>query len=246
MLPLPWTPRPIAHRGLHREARGIVENTPSAVLAAIERGYAIEVDVQAAQGGLPVVFHDETLDRLTHATGEIVNLTIEDLRKVTYKASRDRIITIPELLEIVAGRVPLVIEVKTMFGPPGTYERRIASDVAGYKGPLALMSFDPWSMLALKEHAPGIPRGIVSYRWDDDWMPQVSGNRRRSLARLSHLRAVDATFVAYDIDDLPAFPPWWARRVLGGKLFAWTVRTPAQRIKAKRHADAMIFEGFDP
>ncbi len=91
-----------------------------------------------------------------------------------------------------------------------------------------------------------IPRGLTSYRWDDNWMPQVTGGRRKSLAKLSHMAAVGASFIAYDIDDLPSFPPWWARRVRGCQLLTWTVRTPAQRVKAKRLADAMIFEGFDP
>ncbi len=157
MSPPLWSPRPIAHRGLHRSSRGIVENTPSAIKAAIDRGYAIEVDLQPAKGSEPVVFHDETLDRLVDASGKVDTYTVAELRRLAYKATSDRILSLAELLELVDGRTPLLIEVKTMFGPPGDYERQIAAGLARYQGPLALMSFDPWSMMALRDHAPTYP-----------------------------------------------------------------------------------------
>ncbi|MEZ5925014.1 MAG: glycerophosphodiester phosphodiesterase family protein [Hyphomicrobiaceae bacterium] len=240
-----WTLGPIAHRGLHRQSRGIVENTISAVQAAIERGYAVEVDLQPAKGEAPVVFHDDELDRLIDVKGLVKHYTPEELARLPYKATRDRIFTLDELLEEVRGRVPLVVEVKTPFVEPGTYEAAIARACKLYKGPLALMSFDHRSLVALRALAPGIPLGLLSYRWDDDWMPSLGRWEKMKLRNLLYRRAVDAAFVAYDIDDLPAGPPLRARR-RGLPLLTWTVTTEAQRQRAARYADAIIFEGYDP
>lgn len=240
-----WPLGPIAHRGLHRAERGIVENTLSAVTAAMERGYAVEVDLQPAKGEAPVVFHDDELDRLIDVKGLVKHYTAPELAKLPYKATRDRIFTLDQLLETVAGRVPLVIEVKTPFETPGLYEDLIAKACGSYKGPLALMSFDHKSLVHLRRQLPQVPLGLLSYRWDDDWMPAMSRWEKMKLRNLWYRRAVQADFVAYDIDDLPAGPPLRARR-RGLPLLTWTVTTPAQRERAARYADAIIFEGFDP
>lgn len=240
-----WTLGPIAHRGLHRPERGIVENTPSAVKAAMERGYAVEVDLQLAKGDAPVVFHDDELDRLIDVKGLVKHYTPAELARLPYKATSDRIFTLDELLELVAGRVPLVIEVKTPFGAPGAYEQAIARACHPYKGQLALMSFDHRSLVFMKNLLPEVPLGLLSYRWDDDWMPSLGWWEKSKLRNLLYRRAVGAAFVAYDIDDLPAGPPLRARR-RGLPLLAWTVRSEAQRQRAARYADAIIFEGFDP
>lgn len=246
MAPLPWKPGPVAHRGLHDAAKGIVENTTGSVAAALAKGYAVEVDVQAARGAVPMVFHDEVLGRLMTESGSILERTPAELKALRYKGSGDRMMTLPELLEQVAGKVPLYVEVKTLFTPPGDYERQIAAAVAGYRGPLALMSFDPHSMAALRELAPTVPRGLISYRWDDGWMPQLSRLDRLALRLMAHIRKVDPGFLAYDIDDLPALTPFAMRRLFGIPLLTWTVSTTAQRAKAAKYADAIIFEGFEP
>ncbi|MEZ5776127.1 MAG: glycerophosphodiester phosphodiesterase family protein [Hyphomicrobiaceae bacterium] len=246
MRKLPFELGPVAHRGLHDAARGILENTTSSVAAALAKGYRIEVDVQESATGEPVVFHDEELDRLMEAKGLVKALTPPELKRLAYKGSRDTIMTLDELLEMIAGRQPLFLEVKTMFTPPGDYERRIAASVQRYKGPVAVMGFDPWSTLAIKAAAPGLPYGIISYRWDDGWMPQLSSGQRFVLRQLLLARRLRADFIAYDIDDLPAFPPLALKRLFGVPLLTWTVRTPEQQAKARRYADAPIFEGFEP
>ena len=119
MLDRPFPLGPVAHRGLHRPSRGIVENTSSSVEAAIQRGYAVEVDLQAALDDFPVIYHDETLDRLSEATGLVSARSVAELKAIPYRATSDWIFTFDELLEQVAGRVPLFIEVKTLFGQPG-------------------------------------------------------------------------------------------------------------------------------
>src|SRR3954452_20774269 len=113
MTTLGWlTARPIAHRGLHDAGKGIIENTASAAAAAIEGQYGIECDLQISADGEAMVFHDDTLDRLTEQRGPLAALTAAELRQVRYRNSNDRIITLGELLDLVAERVTLVIELK--------------------------------------------------------------------------------------------------------------------------------------
>ena len=247
---IPFPLSPVAHRGLHRPSRGIVENTPSSVEAAIARGYAIEVDLQSALADHPVVYHDETLDRLNNAIGLVSTRSVAELKAIPYKATTDRIFTFDELLEQVAGRVPLFIEVKTMFTTPmfttpGTYERRIAESVRRYRGPLALMSFDPVSLAALRRQRLRVPIGLISYRWDDDWMPQLPLSRRLALKRMAAAAELSPDFIAYDINGLPDPVPTAYCRTNGVPLLTWTVKTQSLRRKAEAIADAIIFEGFD-
>lgn len=241
-----WKLGPIAHRGLHNEAKGIIENTTSSVKAAMAKGYGIEVDVQAARDATPMVFHDEALERIMDAKGLLIERTPAELQRMAYQRCADRMMTLDELLELVAGRSPLLIEIKTLFGKPGEFERKIARSVAAYRGPVALMSFDPYAIGACRQPAPQVPLGLTSYRWDDDWMSEVSASLKRRMRKLKVLPEIGASFVAYDIDDLPALPPLMANRLWGYQLLSWTVRTPEQRAKARKYVDAIIFEGFEP
>jgi glycerophosphoryl diester phosphodiesterase len=175
---LPWTIGPVAHRGLHDAPRGIIENTASAFTAAIEAGYAIETDVQAAADHEPVIFHDDTLDRLTQATGEVVALGPKALQRVPLRETSDRILTLAAFLELVAGRVPVFLEIKTAWDGRQALERNIAARLAQYQGPLAVMSFDPQSMRAMRALASDIPRGLVAMRFTKaDW-PKLSAWQR--------------------------------------------------------------------
>ena len=242
---LAWPLGPIAHRGLHDAARGRIENTASAFEAAIAKGYAIECDLQAADGDAPVVFHDERLERLMEADGVVAAHTVAGLKQLRLRGTADRVQTLDDLLEQVSGRVPLVIEIKTLFGQPGRYEEKIAARLRTYQGPVAVMSFDHRSMASLRTLAPGIPRGLLSYRWDDDWMPLLPTAEKAKLRALTYHAAVAPSFIAYDIDDLPEPAPLDLKQRSGIPLFTWTVRTPEQRERAKLYADAIIFEGFE-
>ncbi|MGI9387983.1 MAG: glycerophosphodiester phosphodiesterase family protein, partial [Methyloligellaceae bacterium] len=148
MPPLDWLIRPIAHRGLHRAQDGIIENTASAFEAAIDANYAIETDVRTSADGQAMVFHDASLDRLTTGDGDVATLAAAELKKTPFRATGDRMQALPDLLDQVAGQVPLVIEVKSDWNDPGPLERRIATDLAEYKGHVAVMSFDPRSVKA--------------------------------------------------------------------------------------------------
>jgi glycerophosphoryl diester phosphodiesterase len=243
---LSWWLGPVAHRVLHDAGKGRIENTPSAFAAAIAKGYAIECDVQAALGDEPMVFHDDALDRLMEAKGPVSARTPAELATLTYREGGDRMPTLAMLLDQVGGQVPLYIEIKTQFGVPGRFEQRIVEIVSGYRGPLALMSFDHRAMLVVRELGAGIPRGLISYRWDDDWMPQLPPAERSKLRNLNYAAEVEPSFIAYDIDDLPEEAPLNLKRRLGIPLLTWTVRSPEQRARAALYADAIIFEGFEP
>lgn len=241
--------RPIAHRGLHDVARGLIENTASAFEAAIAAGCAIECDVRPASDATPMVHHDVTLDRVMQAAGPIGALSPAALARLPYKSSQDRMLSLDGLLELVAGRVALLIEIKNDFvHPDGDALRRIATTVSHYNGPAALMSFDPDVMVRIRRLAPGVPRGLVAgvYRDTGWWSDRLDARRRAALSVLTDAERADIAFTAYHVADLPqpAVTALRQRRKLA--VFAWTVRSASDRAVALDHADAPIFEGEIP
>jgi glycerophosphoryl diester phosphodiesterase len=239
--------RPVAHRGLHDVASGIIENTPSAFAAAIAANYAIECDIQISADGEAMVFHDRTLDRLTTANGRVDAMAADALKKATFRATSDRMITLGELCELVAGRVALLVEIKSQFDGNLQLVRRAAQVLAGYPGHVALMSFDPAPIAALRALAPHLPRGIVAEQryTHPEWSP-LPARTKRALAYFHHALRSRPQFIAYSVKDLTSAIPRLARNVLGIPLLTWTVRTEADRARAARYADQMIFEGFRP
>jgi glycerophosphoryl diester phosphodiesterase len=247
MAPLYWLKRPIAHRGLHDAARGIAENSRSAVIAAMRKGYAIEVDLQCAAGDKPIVFHDATLDRLTDETGPVAAQDVEALRSVPLRGSEDRILSLPDVLAQVGGYVPLVLEVKSTWTRDGAFETNIAQELSGYAGPVAVMSFDPYAVAAFLKCAPALPRGLVAGRFDDaEHWHGLSPVRRFAMRHLLTSAFAQPHFIAYDVKSLPAVAPLVAKALFGLPLLAWTVKTEAERTRALRYADAVIFERIEP
>jgi len=247
MAELYWLKRPIAHRGLHDKTKGIVENSASAVRAAMGAGVAVEVDVQCAANHMPIVFHDATLDRLTAETGPVAARDAAALAKIRLRDSEDCIPSLPALLTLVNGHVPLILEVKSNWTRDGAFEANIAKMLAPYPGPVAVMSFDPHCLAAFRKVAPNLPRGLVAERFSDrrDW-PQLSLWQRLAMRNLFTSAIAWPHFIAYDIDALPAVAPLVARFVFGLPLLTWTVRSQEERERALRYADAMIFEGIAP
>jgi len=245
---LDWlTARPVAHRGLHDAAAGVIENTASAFAAAIGGGFGIETDLQISGDGEAMVHHDFALGRLTHGSRQLAAMTAAGLKDVPFKATTDRIMTLGELCEFVAGRTPLVIELKSRFDGDRRLVTRTAQVLQSYAGPVAVMSFDPGLVEALRQIAPGLPRGIVAERhYEDDEWRGLTKKQRRQLAFLLHAPRTRPHFVAYDVAALPSVGPLIARTVFGLPLLTWTVRTPEERKRTERWADQMIFEGFRP
>ena len=241
------TARPVAHRGLHDRARGIIENMPGAALAAIESNFAVECDIQLTADGEAMVHHDDALGRLTEGAGALLGLSSDALKEVRFKDTAEKMMSLADLCILVRGRVPIIVEIKSHFDRDRRLVRRMAEVLKSYAGPVAGMSFDPDQVVALRELLPQLPRGIVAQRdyTANDW-PEATTSQRDGMRHLKHALGTRPHFVAYWVNDLPAPAPWLARHMFGLPLLTWTVRTPEQRARAGRYADQMIFEGFRP
>ena len=241
------TARPVAHRGLHDKGHGIVENMPAAAQCAVAGSFAIECDIQLSADGEAMVHHDAVLGRLTEGSGRLRDKTALELKAVRFKATAERMITLGELLALIAGRVPLLIEVKSHFDGDRRLVGRMAEALSSYQGPAVGMSFDPDQVAALRELIPSRPRGIIGERYytAQDW-PETSPEQRRDMTHLRHFFRTRPDFVAFHVNDLPSPAPFLAHNLFGCPLLTWTVRTQDQRARAARYADQMIFEGFVP
>jgi len=237
---------PIAHRGLHDAPAGRIENTRAAFQAAIDADLGIECDIRPAAGGLPVVFHDDTIERLIDGKARVMDLTPADLEQLRYRGLEDEaIMSFGELLELVAGRVPLLVEIKSEWEPPDhTFLFRACRMAAYYDGPIALMSFDPAVIDVAKQYAPQVPRGIVSgsFEGGDWWNDTIGPERAARLRDLAEGDTANVDFYAYEVAALQLPAPRRVREELGLPLFTWTVRSAEDRQMAETFADAPIFE----
>jgi glycerophosphoryl diester phosphodiesterase len=239
--------RPIAHRGLHDAARGLIENTSGAVRAALDANYGIEVDVQLSSDGEAMVHHDDVLGRLTEGSGRLDTYTAAELKHIAFRGSSEHMMTLGDLCDLVGGRVTMLVELKSRFDGDGRLPARVAAVLGPDPGPVAPMSFDPRQLAWLRQKSPQLVCGIVAakYRphpyWDlmPPWMRHGMGYLVTALTARPH-------FVAYGVADLPALAPLAARHIFGLPLLTWAVRTEAERRTAYRFADQMIFEGFRP
>lgn len=241
--------RPIAHRALHDRAAGRPENSRAAIRAAIEGGYGIEFDLQLSADDVPVVFHDFHLMRLTGQDGAVRERMAGELGRLRLRGGEEGIPTLAEVLDLVAGRVPLLIEVKDQsheLGPvEGGLEEATAAMLRGYEGPVALMSFNPHAVMALREAAPDVPRGLTTCSFDPaepDWAP--AGD-----ARLDRLRAIEdfeaagACFISHEARDLGR-PRVRELKAQGASLLCWTIRSPEAERAARAVAHNITFEGY--
>ena len=243
MRDLRWlTERPVAHRGLHDISAGIVENTASAFNGAIAGHYSIETDLQISADGEAMVHHDDALGRLVEGSAKLATLPAAEIKAARFKTGSDRILTLGELCDLVAGRVPLVIEFKSHFDGDTRLAARAAAVLKTYKGHAALMSFDPRPIEALRLIAPALPRGIVAMRRYDDW-PGMTPAQQRNLALFLHAPRSRPQFISYQASDLPAPVPTIAR-LFGLPILTWTIRSEAERRRALRYCDQVTFEGF--
>ncbi len=259
--------RPIAHRGLHDPAKGVVENTLAAAEAAVAQDFAIECDVQLSRDEEVFVFHDDTLDRLTDATGALIEKSAAEIRKARIsagavdavaervgRAQRARLQTIPtfsEFLALVAGRVPIVCELKSRFDGDWRIGDRVAALAGGYDGPLALKSFDPDLVAWLRLKHPRLgppgrpcPIGIVAEaRYDDPDWAFLTPDQRRACETFDHRARSEPDFLSWNVNNLPHRTPFFEKQLYGLPVMTWTVRTASQREAARKWADQIVFEG---
>ncbi|WP_323766128.1 glycerophosphodiester phosphodiesterase family protein [Marinovum sp.] len=246
-LPAAFLARPISHRALHDRAQGRPENSRAAIRAAIAQDYGIEIDLQPSADGVAMVFHDDTLDRLTGRQGRVSDFTAEALGGIALSGGDEGIPTLTEVLEIVAGRVPLLIEIKDQdgaMGPDvGVLEQATATALQGYDGPVALMSFNPHAVAEMARLAPDLPRGLTTCGYDaDDW-PELSAETRADLRAIADFDRVGASFISHQITDLGAAPVA-ELRARGVPVLCWTVRTPAEEAEARKLAGNITFEQY--
>ncbi|TNF62726.1 MAG: phosphodiesterase [Rhodobacteraceae bacterium] len=248
-LPPAFLGAPIAHRALHDRAAGRPENSRAAVRAAVAAGYGIEIDIQPSADGVPMVFHDDDLARLTGQSGRIRDVTAERLAALPLLGGDEGVPTLAEVLSIVAGRVPLLIEVKDQDGAMGPnvgpLERRVAEVLAGYSGPVAVMSFNPHSVAALAQAAPAVPRGLTTW----EWAPKEAAEEGVDAATCARLRGipdydrVGATFLSHHHRDL-ARPRVAELKAAGAAVLCWTIRSAEDEAAARAVAQNITFEGY--
>lgn len=246
-LPAAFLETAIAHRGLHNANAGRPENSIEAALAAIENGYGIECDVQVSSDGVPMVFHDDTLERLTEETGAIRARSAADLQSFNLFGGSSPMPTLSALLDLVAGRVPLIVELKDQDGALGEavspMEATTASLLNAYKGNVAVMSFNPNMIARMATLAPDVPRGLVTDPFSGFFWPDVPKSRREELAEIPDYDRVSACFISHLVDDL-ASPAVQKIKAKSASVLCWTVRSATQEAEARQIADNITFEGY--
>ena len=246
-LPVGFLSAPFAHRGLHDAKRGCVENSKSAFQAAIDAGYGIELDLQLSSDGHAMVFHDYELSRLTNARGAIRTKSRDALAKITLSGCDETIPSLPEILKLVAGRVPLLIELKDQdgaMGPDvGPLEQSTADALQNYTGPVAVMSFNPHSIAALAKLSPATPRGLVSCHFPAEHWQLLNEKTRSYLREIPDYNRVNACFISHRHDDLDN-PRIAELKATGAAVICWTIRSHDEEIRARKVADSITFEGY--
>lgn len=245
-LPDAFVKTPIAHRALHDVSRGRPENSRAAIRAAIAAGYGIEIDVQPSADTVPFVFHDYHLERLATAEGMVRATASTRLGGIMLRGSEEGIPTLAEVLELVAGRVPLLIEIKDQdgaMGPDvGPLEAAVAEAVKGYKGPLAVMSFNPHSVMAMARLLPEVPRGLVTSSYD----PESWGLPADTCARLREIPdygAASCSFISHEFDDLARLRVA-ELKAAGAVILCWTIKSPQDEARAREVAQNITFEQY--
>ena len=246
-LPAAFLHRPIAHRAYHNRAEGRPENSRAAVRAAVAAGYGIEIDLQPSADGVPMVFHDYDLRRLTGMSGRLRGLTAAALGATPLLGGTEGIPTLAEVLEIVAGKVPLLVEIKDQDGAMGAdvgpLEAATAQVLAGYAGPVAVMSFNPHAVAAFHAALPQVPVGLTTSAYlAADW-PLLPAVVREHLRAIPDYDRVGASFVSHEAADLAA-PRLAALRAQGAAVLCWTIRSPEAEAEARKRAQNITFEGY--
>ena len=240
---------PLAHRALHDKAAGRPENSRAAVLAAISQGYGIEIDVQPSKEGCAMVFHDYDLKRLTGQHGAIQQRRAEGLGQIALLGGDEGIPTLSEVLELVRGTVPLLIELKDQHGQMGVTDGRLEASVAealrGYSGPVAVMSFNPEMVARLTELAPDVPRGLTTAAYTPENWPLLKPQVRDRLRAIPDYKRVGASFISHNVNDLDS-PRVAELKAQGADILCWTVKSQAKEQAARRVASNITFEGYLP
>lgn len=246
-LPHSFLDRPIAHRALHDVTDGRPENSRAAIRAAMDAGYGIEIDLQMSRDGQAMVFHDFHLGRLTDENGPIRQRDAAALAAIPLKGGDEGVPDFAEVLSLVDGRVPLLVELKDQHGAMGPHdgvmEQAVARALQNYSGDVAVMSFNPHSVAAFGRLNDTIPLGLTTEAFAQKGNPLLPAATRRRLRDIPDYDHVGASFISHDVNDLknPAVTKLKAR---GVPVLCWTVKSPAQEKTARKVADNITFEQY--
>lgn len=241
---LGWlTARPIAHRGLHDKASGIIENSRSAFTAAMTHDYAIECDLQISGDGEAIVFHDEKLNRLTGETGRVDQLSADHLGQIALSGSSDRPQTLQQMLEQVSDTVPLIIELKSHWDGSERLAMRACKVLEQYHGRAALMSFDPTAVAAVAKLSPALIRGGVAGLFEPEYWPELPPELAQDLRTGTAMDDTGPDFMSYSVKALDG-PVAGRFRASGRPVICWTVRDEETAERALKLCDQITFEGF--
>ena len=215
-----------------------MENSRGAIAGALAQGYGVELDVQLSRDGEAMVFHDYELGRLTAGQGAVAARTAAELQAFRFNLGDETMPSLSQALALIAGRTPLLIEVKSPERRVARLCAAVARAVEGYDGAFGVMSFNPQVGAWFARHSPHVLRGLVVTE---------SGRRglRGRIERPFALWRARADFLACDIRDLPSRFAGAARK-RGLPVYTWTVRSEADRARAAAHADQIIFEAPRP
>ncbi len=246
-LPSEFLQRPIAHRALHDISDQRPENSRAAIRAAIDAGYGIEIDLQRTRDDRAMVFHDYDMARLTGQPGPIQQITAAQAQaQPLLHSDGEGIPSFAEVLDLVAGKVPLLVELKDQDGAMGSEIGALEADVVraleGYDGPVALMSFNPHSVAEFARLAPHLPRGLVTCAYNPkvELLPQAVCDHLRDIPDFDR---VGASFISHEAADLDR-PRVAALKAQGVPILCWTIRSPEQEAEARKVADNVTFEGY--
>ena len=246
-LPATFLTMPLAHRGYHDAAKHRPENSLSAFRAAVASGYGIELDVQLTADGKAMVFHDDTLDRMTHKTGPVSAHTAADLGAIGLRDSDEMIPTLPQVLALIAGKVPLLIEVKerldTMENTDGRLENAVALALGTYSGRVAVMSFNPHCIAHMARLAPTIPRGLTTEDYDPAHCLPIPSDTCAKLREIPDYDRTLSSFISHKASDLMR-PRVADLKAQGATILCWTIRSPEAEAKARQIAHNITFEGY--
>ncbi|MCL2110832.1 MAG: glycerophosphodiester phosphodiesterase [Clostridiales bacterium] len=231
--------RPIAHRGLHCEV--LPENSLPAFEAAIEAGCAIEIDVQLTKDKVPVVFHDDNLERLTGFKKRLTRVRFADLKRLRLFGTEHTIPTFGEFLDFVAGRVPVLVEVKKNKGSRGI-EQLVVDSLKKYKGEFAIQSFHPIAIRKVRKIDPSLYCGLLSSKLTEMKLMFLKKAAVKN-ARLFFMAKPD--FVAFEINSFPNDRVKRFREELKVPIIGWTIKTREDIERAKEYCDGIIFEGIE-
>ncbi len=231
-----------AHRGLFENRNGIPENSLAAFQKAVEAGFGIELDVQLTKDGQLAVFHDKTLNRMCGADACLSELSYDEAQKCTLLGTDERIPLFSNVLDLVAGRVPLIVEIKH-YGNVNHLAGEVNAMLSRYNGPYCVESFHPLAMRWFKKNAPQVIRGQLASGVISRESPAYQQAALKYLL-VNVLSRPD--FIAYDIREDKNASIFLLKHLFRPLWVAWTVRTPQELAKALQTYDLQIFEGFMP